>query len=434
MLHLDEARQKAVDALQNLVTSTPDGTRLVLIADLFGLLRAVLWAPEDRQGALLSELKAVLKDAAERYWTGEVWLASGASEVDSEVYEQTWQQAKEVVPGRLKVLDRHRSRGTWFSSLGDPAWPTPETPAPETPAILVFYSFKGGVGRSTALTSFAIRQARRGQRVVVIDADLDAPGVSRLLAADTQGTMARWGVIDYLLERSLGEVRLQDYYHACRRASVTGPGEILVFPASRVDGEYLGKLARVDLEPRQSRFPFDTLLEEVRSLEPHWILFDSRAGLADPAGWLLGGSAHLHVIFATSSEQSWAGVRLVIERLGAERIREGQTQADCLLVQSMVPPAQQVSQVARLAFTERAKDEFTDFYYVAEPEGEPDEGVWYVGDAESSDAPHVPVPIHYNERLAYFSDVEEIADLLDGDADFRLLEERILGRFGGSPR
>lgn len=434
MLHMDEARQKAIDALQNLVASAPDSTRLLLIDDLFGLLRAVLWTPDDRQGALPSELDALLKEAAERYWTGEIWLASGASEVDLEVYEQTWQQAREVVPGRLKVLDRHRSRGTWFSSWAKPAWPAPETPAPDTPVILVFYSFKGGVGRSTALASFAIRQARRGQRVVVIDADLDAPGVSRLLAADAQGTTARWGVVDYLLERSLGEVRLQDYYHACRRASVTGRGEILVFPASQIDGEYLGKLARVDLEPRQGGFPLGTLLEEVRGLEPHWILFDSRAGLADPAGWLLGGSAHLHVIFTTSSEQNWAGVRLVIERLGAERVREGQTQADCLLVQSMVPPAQQISQAACLAFTERAKDEFIDLYYVAEPESEPDESVWYVSDAESSDAPHVPVPIHYNERLAYFSDVEEVADFLNDDADFRLLEERILGRFGGSQR
>ena len=57
-------------------------------------------------------------------------------------------------------------------------------PKLKNPPIVVFYSFKGGVGRSTAVAAFAINRSRAGERVVVIDADLDAPGVDEL---DTLG-------------------------------------------------------------------------------------------------------------------------------------------------------------------------------------------------------------------------------------------------------
>ncbi|RMH27272.1 MAG: ParA family protein, partial [Planctomycetota bacterium] len=79
-----------------------------------------------------------------------------------------------------------------------PPWKLPESGySTEEQPIVVFYSFKGGVGRSTALAAFAIQRARAGERIAVIDADLDAPGLGHLLSAPEVGT-AQWGVADYL--------------------------------------------------------------------------------------------------------------------------------------------------------------------------------------------------------------------------------------------
>ena len=50
-------------------------------------------------------------------------------------------------------------------------------PGPET-IITTFYSFKGGVGRSMALYAVANRLAARRRRVLMVDADLEAPGLS----------------------------------------------------------------------------------------------------------------------------------------------------------------------------------------------------------------------------------------------------------------
>src|ERR1035438_2215790 len=47
--------------------------------------------------------------------------------------------------------------------------------------FITFYSFKGGVGRSMALINTAgILAGRRGFRVLVLDLDLEAPGLSYL--------------------------------------------------------------------------------------------------------------------------------------------------------------------------------------------------------------------------------------------------------------
>lgn len=45
--------------------------------------------------------------------------------------------------------------------------------------IATFYSYKGGVGRSMALANVAVLLARWGSKVLVVDWDLEAPGIER---------------------------------------------------------------------------------------------------------------------------------------------------------------------------------------------------------------------------------------------------------------
>jgi hypothetical protein len=268
--------------------------------------------------------------------------------------------------------------------------------------------------------------------VVVIDFDLDAPGAGALLAADDRGTMAPWGVVDYLLERPHGMVSLSDYHHRCSRERIAGSGSIHVFPAGRLDDEYLTKLARVDLDPPPNgTHPLEELLNEVRTeLQPDWILVDVRAGLSPAAGLLLNGFAHLHVLFGTTSEQSWLGMRRVIHHLGAERLQHGMAQADCLLVQAMVPDNSVTAEIAQRVFAARALDEFTDHYYFEAPENpEEDEAFWSVNDSISKEAPHVPIPLFYSGQFAFFRELEEIGDRLVQSSDYTALGKRITGRF-----
>ncbi len=355
------------------------------------------------------------------------------AETDKLVYDRAWEEGWELVAGKLHFLDRYRNRGAWFAPTCDPPWGSRE-PAPQNPPIIAFYSFKGGVGRTTALAAFAVQRARAGERIAVVDCDLDAPGVGTLLAADPQGTVAGWGVVDYLLEKPLlGKVDFTDYHHACRREEVAGRGEILVVPAGRVDEAYLKKLARLDLEVQTAgeEHPFFSLLNEVKALAPNWILLDVRAGLADTGGLFMDGLAHLHVLFGTFSEQNWQGLRLVLRRLGGERVERGLTQAGCFFVQALAPSNEELFRLANRAFAERTRDEFDENYYAEAGEANEEDSLWTILDAETSDAPSVPVPVRYSDKLAYYRDIGEVADFLAESRDYLELADRIAGRFGG---
>ena len=43
--------------------------------------------------------------------------------------------------------------------------------------VVTFYSYKGGVGRTLALLNVAYELADSGQRVLVVDFDLEAPAI-----------------------------------------------------------------------------------------------------------------------------------------------------------------------------------------------------------------------------------------------------------------
>ncbi|MBI1790051.1 MAG: hypothetical protein HYR60_21170 [Acidobacteria bacterium] len=424
MLHFSESRESAAVILRAAL-GRGEVQRAVLVEDLFLRIRLIVWAP--REGAI-AKLTADLGEGLGPYWSGDIWIADAAPGPDREVYETTWREADEIEP-RLRRSVRFRSRGFWLRPPSDPLWPI----ADDYPPVIAFYSFKGGMGRTTGLVSFAIQRARRGERIVVLDLDLDAPGIHRLFDADLPGPAIRWGVVDYMLEsRVVSDVDLQDYYHVYARESVTGPGEVYVFRAGTLDQQYLAMLARLDLEPPRfgEHHPLQMLLDRIRvDLRPNWILIDARAGLSEASGFVLGGLAHLYMLLGSNSEQSWGGLRLVIERLGAMRLREGRAQGECLLVHAMVPADPETGRRAKADFAATASDDFAELYYAENPADSDEDRFWYVRDADMDDAPHVPVALSYNPALAFIRHLDEVASVLDEGPEYRALGERIASRF-----
>ncbi|AET65000.1 hypothetical protein Mhar_1640 [Methanothrix harundinacea 6Ac] len=433
---MDEARQSTINYLRSLIDEVKPIERVVLIDDIFGLLRVVLWLKTDDKDELRKRINEELKEKASPYWSEEIYFAPSEDEVEELFYERAWNEGlNDDSSESLRIVDRYRSHGSWLQSTVKSPWKV--TGKRGGPPIIVFYSFKGGVGRSTALSSFAIQRTRMGEKVTVIDFDLDAPGIGVLLAADSKGTTAPWGVLDYMLERPYGKVVLGDYVHACRREEVTGSGEIKVIPAGQMDERYPSKLSRIDFEiPQngQKLHPFILLLNQIRDeLKPDWLLIDARAGLSEAAGLLLGGLAHMYVVFGTSSEQSWQGIRLILRRLGYQRVLEGESQLECLLVQAMITDVSEVAKSAIESFKDRARDEFAQYYYSADPENEEDEedkDFWYVRDSDDEYAPHVPVAIRYQQFLAHFDVIDDVADRLTESPGYPDLAERITSRFG----
>ena len=418
--HFDEAKTAAETAVKKWLGGTPEVTKALLVRDLFGKFSLAVWSSDSPETATVQQ---ELRKECGPWWTDEVLHVEQADDVTRDLYTQSSNQARrDADEPRLVVLDRHRNRTAWFTEEAGPLWGALDP----GPPLVVFYSFKGGLGRSTILASFAIQRARAGERVCVFDLDLDSPGVGRLLAADEQGLTASWGVVDFLLEQSAGDSSLSDYFHRCDR--VAGAGEILVFPAGRITDAYPDKLARIDMDeaPPSSKSGLARLLTRARDeLKPQCILLDARTGISESAGRLLSGIAHLHVLLGTTQEQSWEGLNLVLDRLGKEHVVGGRPQADAILVQAMVP-AGPAGQVARDAFLAQAEQAFTDRYYADADED--DDAMWSVRDLDSRDAPHRPIPVDYDAKLASFGDIAEIVDGLCV-GPFAEIAERIEARF-----
>ncbi|MBE8474394.1 nSTAND1 domain-containing NTPase [Streptomyces justiciae] len=65
--------------------------------------------------------------------------------------------------------------------------------------IVTFYSYKGGVGRSMALANIADQLARSGMRVLMVDFDLEAPGLEHFFPIEHERVRGREGLLDLLL-------------------------------------------------------------------------------------------------------------------------------------------------------------------------------------------------------------------------------------------
>ena len=68
--------------------------------------------------------------------------------------------------------------------------------------IYTFYSYKGGVGRSMALVNIAELYAQKGYSVLMIDWDLEAPGLERFFWGEEKqkGLAEQEGLVDLIQE------------------------------------------------------------------------------------------------------------------------------------------------------------------------------------------------------------------------------------------
>ncbi len=425
MQHLDDAHERAERRLAACLMNKSRDWRALLVKDVLARLRVILWCPDRSWESGRREIDGELNKVASGYWSKSVLRGSSGEHPDAAWQEQAWKTARpHDETDRLRILDRHLSKSGWFDAPTEPPW---SLRARDAPAIALFYSFKGGAGRSTALAATALHLAAAGERVAVLDMDLDAPGLGSLLAG-YDGAVASCGITDYLLEqRILGDpsgIGTEDYHH--RYAAGGGVGEdIFVYPAGRFDRRYLDKLARIDYgESPDGLHPFVVLLERIRrDLAPRWILVDARAGLGDVSGFLTGGLCHFHVLLGTLADASWRGLEVILDRLGGDRVRHNRPQAECMLVASMVPRSDAAlfrGYVER--FTDRAREVFSEHYYAVP---EPADEFWTLDDLESADAPHVPIVLPYEERLASFRDLIEVAEPILLRGPYIELSERL---------
>ena len=212
-------------------------------------------------------------------------------------------------------------------------WLRNPAPSASPPIRFVFASIKGGVGRSTALCVLAAHLAVHGRRVLTIDMDLEAPGLGNMLLPN--GTLPEFGLLDYLVEQSLGP--LDDQFYADMIGSSWiggGRGRVDVLPAigqRSLDNpaNVLAKIARAYLgggetspesdsneEPLSFMDNMRSLLDRISDpLRYDAILIDARAGLHETTAAAVVGLGAEVLFFGLDQPQTFAGYDLLFAHL-----------------------------------------------------------------------------------------------------------------------
>jgi hypothetical protein len=221
------------------------------------------------------------------------------------------------------VVERLLCNESWLHGTG-------ENPA-GWPPVVAFYSFKGGVGRSTSAALTALTLAREGKRVIVLDLDLEAPGIEGSFSIPQSDIRA--GVVDFLLERAvMGESYRPDMNefvlpYADPAISANG-GSLVIVPAGKLDDTYMERLGRVNLSDigrtAGEKNPIRALIEallEWRAADV--VIVDCRTGFTDVGGMTLNGLSTLDMLVFRGGEADRRYLPIVLRHI--LRLRHGET-------------------------------------------------------------------------------------------------------------
>lgn len=196
--------------------------------------------------------------------------------------------------------------------------------------VVTFYSYKGGVGRSTSLASCAsYLSIHYKKRIVILDCDFEAPGFTNFFLEDPSSPLYKNGLVEYFLDSEDEIVNLNNYYWEASK-KFSGGGEIYVFPAGNLDDEevagdifkthrshYLNGLTRIDMfSPDILVGQFVRLFDHIKErINPDLILIDSRTGFNDIFGISAFRLSNLVVGFFGNSVQTKPGLNFFLDTL-----------------------------------------------------------------------------------------------------------------------
>lgn len=182
--------------------------------------------------------------------------------------------------------------------------------------IVTFYSYKGGVGRSMALANVASLLAKWGYKVLIVDWDIEAPGLEFFFKdyLDLNKTARKEGVIDLLSIRSdnpVDAIKKVDWSNYLSKILIPKiENSFYLLTAGSVSEDYFSRVRSLDLQAYYDE-KGGFFIEELRNQWKQtydFVLIDSRTGITDIGGVCTVHLPDILVLFFTANEQSLKGV------------------------------------------------------------------------------------------------------------------------------
>lgn len=190
-----------------------------------------------------------------------------------------------------------------------------------------FYSYKGGVGRTSSLVNSALLRAISGDRVVVIDFDLEAPGLWSYVReiADQKNIKIdfdnRSGILEYLSSLVKGEPAslLRNNAISNEDLGLKIDGKIWFVGAGNTsDPNYTKNLSSLNwsdiFEKNHGELILENLKRQISSEfeGPDYVFIDSRTGITEVGGVCTRYLADLVVTLASLNDQNILGTSKIV--------------------------------------------------------------------------------------------------------------------------
>jgi hypothetical protein len=408
MIHFDEALAAVVSAASKLVSldSFEKGAAIIL-RDVTGAVTLVL-RDESLYPARgpLAERLIVLQPYVDEQPVATVDDFFDDSLRDNSIGFLEWVKLSDGVEIEVRVVDRRIVGADWQRAPY-------QTPV-DVP-IFVYWSIKGGVGRSTALCVAAAALARDGMDILTVDLDLEAPGIGDMLLNEVD--RPAYGALDFYIENGFGRAD-PDFMRAMLGPSrlTTSGGLISVVPATgkatdQAPHNMLAKLARSYTEKLNQGSFLDQTRELLKRLVEDnsydAIFVDARAGLNESTAASILGLGGTVFLFGVDTAQNFRDYRYAFSHLnrfiGEERDNSWRDRLQ------MIHAKASASEARRKHFRDRAYDLFAEWIY---DEASYDDAEAFNFDLDDSSAPHFGWPIFYDSNFRDF-DLFEHPELLD---------------------
>ena len=246
--------------------------------------------------------------------------------------------------------------------------------------IVTFYSYKGGVGRSMALANVADLLARSGLRVLMVDFDLEAPGLEHFFPIDHDEVRAHEGLLDLLLtfKRSMStassgseernEFRQLDRFLTTVYPPQQGAGGIDLLPAGgRLTDEQIGRygqeLRRFDWLDFYFAWSGELFFEWLRRTfadRYEAVLVDSRTGVTEMGGICAYQLADAIVVLCAPNLQNVEGTEAMVRHFLSPQVRavRGDRPVEVLIVPARVD---QENATLQRTFEQRFQERFASY-------------------------------------------------------------------------
>lgn len=174
--------------------------------------------------------------------------------------------------------------------------------------ILSTHSFRGGTGKSNTTANLATLIARAGNRVGVIDTDIQSPGIHVVFGFDQ--SRAKWSLNDYLWGKCPIEAAAYDITEQSigRVNDADERPRLFLIPSSLKSGE----IARILREGYDVGRLNDGLHELVRTLKLDYLFIDTHPGVNEETLLSIAVSDAL-VLILRPDNQDFQGTAVTVE-------------------------------------------------------------------------------------------------------------------------